>query len=372
VFLVHHDSDHDNTSASASASKNNESSVGAEVMKLVQLPDLKQRLDTLYQQLERCQKSLSNYLETKRQTFPRFYFIGDDDLLEILGQANNIDIVNRHIKKLFAGIHSVGCTVDKKLIQSIRSSENEVVTLIQPVPITTNVEIYLSTLVECMIETLKQQTLECMKVLQNHAQAQADLYIQKYSSQILCLAAQVYFTVRCEAAIAIGQQQLATLLQQYENELQALTSIQNTDHLMTLKYKALVMDLIHHIDVIKQCMKDKVQSVDAWTWQKQLRFYLHPSTSCVVVRMVDAAFQYTYEYLGNVEKLVHTPLSDKCYLVLTSAMHLGYGGAPFGYVLYEYYHETSLLAPTVLLFSLYIHAQYCCCPENTTKSHILS
>ena len=36
------------------------------------------------------------------------------------------------------------------------------------------------------------------------------------------------------------------------------------------------------------------------------------------------------QYQGNVEKLVHTPLSDKCYLVLTQGMHLGYGGCPFG------------------------------------------
>jgi dynein heavy chain len=38
--------------------------------------------------LDKCQKSLSNYLETKQQAFPRFYFISQDDLLQILGSSN--------------------------------------------------------------------------------------------------------------------------------------------------------------------------------------------------------------------------------------------------------------------------------------------
>lgn len=41
--------------------------------------------------------------QEKRSAFPRFYFIGDDDLLEILGQATNPTVIQSHLKKLFAG-----------------------------------------------------------------------------------------------------------------------------------------------------------------------------------------------------------------------------------------------------------------------------
>ena len=50
----------------------------------------------------------------------------------------------------------------------------------------------------------------------------------------------------------------------------------------------------------------------------------------VKMRMVSAEFDYTYEYQGNAPKLVHTPLTDKCYLTLTQAMFMGYGGNPYG------------------------------------------
>ena len=71
-------------------------------------------------------------------------------------------------------------------------------------------------------------------------------------------------------------------------------------------------------------------ALDAWTWRSQLRYYLRPGDGHVTMSMVSATFDYSYEYQGNAPKLVHTPLTDKCYLTLTQAMHLGYGGNPYG------------------------------------------
>lgn len=39
-------------------------------------------------ELDKCQKSLTNYLESKQMSFPRFYFISNDDLLQILGSSD--------------------------------------------------------------------------------------------------------------------------------------------------------------------------------------------------------------------------------------------------------------------------------------------
>ncbi|XP_013392185.1 cytoplasmic dynein 2 heavy chain 1, partial [Lingula anatina] len=302
------------------------------VLSLVGKVGLRNQLVTMLDQLQRCQKSLNEFLEEKRSIFPRFYFIGDDDLLEILGQATNPEVIQTHLKKLFAGIHSVNFDDGCKHIVAMKSLEGEVVPLKKKVQITPEVEVWLGYLAEEMKNTLKQLLTECLK--DSKAGGQGGLDPNKYPSQILCAAEQINFTEQCEEAIKTSSLQEFNI--EMENKLESYTGVDlsaaGSDvgvYVLELKLKALILDTIHSIDVIQQLVEAKTRNLEDWQWQKQLRYYTRRDGICVM-RMVDAEFEYTYEYQGNAAKLVHTPLTDKCYLTLTQGMHLGLGGNPYG------------------------------------------
>ncbi len=82
-------------------------------------------------------------MQEKREKFPRFYFLGDDDLLEILGQSTNPTVIQSHLKKLFQGIHKVEFDEANKHIVAMVSLEGEVVPLKSPVKVTLDVEVLL-------------------------------------------------------------------------------------------------------------------------------------------------------------------------------------------------------------------------------------
>jgi dynein heavy chain len=59
------------------------------------------------EELDRVQRGLKDYIEEKCAVFARFYFLSQDDLLEILSQTKEVKNVRPHLKKVFENMHDL-------------------------------------------------------------------------------------------------------------------------------------------------------------------------------------------------------------------------------------------------------------------------
>lgn len=95
------------------------------------------QLEEANKRLENIQKGLVHYLETKRLAFPRFFFLSNEELLEILSQVRDPLAVQPHLRKCFENITEL--KFEGREITAMVSNEGEAVDFIQVIdPITYN------------------------------------------------------------------------------------------------------------------------------------------------------------------------------------------------------------------------------------------
>lgn len=251
--------------------------------------------------------------------------MSNDDLLEFLGQSTKDHIIQKHIKKLFPGIHELGCTPNGKVSQvtSISSAEGEKIILTTAIDVTGPIEHWLNALLVEIKSTMKALIAKCAQF-----DKLTEEIIAEYPAQVLYLSRAIQFTKMTENAI--GAASLQKHLKSLKGDIDYFTTnFACADNLTQIKVRGLLLDLVHYVYVVQQLIDENVTHAQDWEWMQQMRFYMS-SSSLVTIRMVFAEFEYSYEYLGNFNKLVDTKLTHNCYLTLTQAMQLGLGGNPFG------------------------------------------
>lgn len=96
--------------------------------------------------MNNIQKALENYLEEKRSAFPRFYFLSNDELLEILAKANDLQSINKHIKKCFDNINKLDLGSDQRstTVEGMISAEGEKVGFVKSISTKAEIEFWLN------------------------------------------------------------------------------------------------------------------------------------------------------------------------------------------------------------------------------------
>ena len=292
-------------------------------------------------QLDNIQKMLEDYLDLKRRAFPRFYFLSNDDLLEIFSQLRNPQAVQPHLRKCFDNIKAVkfGSAEDGKendilaMIGADPEQDPEVVHFTTPITAQGPVEDWLTAIEDMMRTTLFQKMKEFTKKTLSVDELMGNEHIFNYPAQVVLAVNMIITTMKSEKAIeGVQMTDLKLILDKKIEKLVGLISGELTVGQRELVKCLIVLD-VHNRDVVDKLSRLPTLAVDDFKWQKELRYYWKKDKEnkfdCFI-EQTSFSTKYGYEYLGNSPRLVITPLTDKCYMTLTSALHLHYGGAPSG------------------------------------------
>ena len=313
------------------------------IMDIMSLKDLQPTLTRLDDLLCRIQKSLADYLEGKRSSFPRFYFVGDDDLLEIIGSGKDPLAIQRHFQKMFSGIQSFTVDAESATLIAMQSAQGEVVHFKESVSFLGDIEVnvWLSKAEEAMRVSLGADTEASVKsaitVMTANLNSNAFFaWMDSSSSQVAVVALQVLVCQNIEADITGPSQTFTSSSEFCKSLLNMLADavLQDLSAIRRKKAEHFIGELVHQQNVIQALEKEKTSDLDDFSWLYFMRVYYRAAEQSVLERLqvliADASFFYGFEYQGVADRLVQTPLTDRAYLTLTQALRSRMGGSPFG------------------------------------------
>ena len=295
--------------------------------------------------LDVVSKGLSDYLETKRIYFARFFFLSNEELLEILSETKDPTRVQPHLKKCFEGLQSLAMVDKGNMNYEITGMMDrgkelvEFTRVIKPADAKGSVEKWLLEVEQTMKESVKAV---CNAAIPQYAENPRTQFCIETVGQAVLAVTGLAWTNESEAAIDAGGSkglkeygdactaQLGDIVQLVRGKLNK-TQREILGALVTLD--------VHARDVLLELATLEVEEKNDFNWTSQLRYAVETGNGGVKgmgdneqlkCKMINAVLNYGYEYLGNSFRLVVTPLTDRCYRTLMGALHLHFGGAPEG------------------------------------------
>ena len=193
-------------------------------MEALNIENLQRALERLESLMVAIQRALGDYLAKQRSDFSRFFFLGDDDLLEIIGNSGEPGKVLVHLGKIFAAVTSVRLAALSEeaeegviaLFDAMVSKDGEIVPLDETVEVNKKMAVkqWLRVLEEGMHTTLAKLLLNAVEedsssspsTANNGARKNFVDWAMKFPAQVMILASQINWSMGVNAALGQNEE----------------------------------------------------------------------------------------------------------------------------------------------------------------------
>ncbi|XP_070624140.1 dynein axonemal heavy chain 14 isoform X6 [Bos indicus] len=285
--------------------------------------------------LEYIKKNLEDYLETKRMIFPRFYFLSNAELLDILSDSRNPECVQPHLVKCFENIRHLLIwkqEIGPHAVIMFISAEGETLVLPKKIRIRSGIEQWLVNVEKTMFDLVKKFISQGVD---DWYYQQFSLWVLSHPGQVVLTVSQIIFYNDCIKSFVSSHpkkevEKVHAHMIHHLEEVAELVVLDTHNSRAKVVLGALLTLYVHCRDTVRNLLLKSIFNADDFEWTRHLQYKWNEKQKLCYVSQGDASFTYGYEYLGCTPRLVITPLTDRCWLTLTGALHLNLGGCPAG------------------------------------------
>ncbi|XP_037661714.1 dynein heavy chain 14, axonemal [Choloepus didactylus] len=285
--------------------------------------------------LEQIKKSLEDYLEIKRTIFPRFYFLSNAELLDLLADSKNPESVQPHLVKCFENIRQLLIwkqEIGPPAVLMIISAEGESLVLPKKIRVRSAVEQWLVNVEQSMFDVLKKFISQGVE---DWSYQIFSFWVVSHPGQVVLTVSQIMFYNDCTQSFLSSHsreelEKVNALVICHLEEVADLIMLDTSNYRTKAVLGALLTLYAHCRDIVSDLLYKNIFNAEDFEWTRHLQYKWNEKQKLCYVSQGNASFAYGYEYLGCSPRLVITPLTVRCWLTLTGALHWNLGGCPAG------------------------------------------
>lgn len=311
---------------------NNRFTANSSFREIEKSSDLLQILNESNEKLERISKSVKDYLDVKRLSFARLFFLDDSEIQKVLFESTDTVKRNTFVQKCFAGIR---CLKFNKFncIRGIIGNYGELLRLNDNnfVPIDTKQE-------EQWLMQLEEEMRDAVRenIRQYHLSIDEDSTFvpsDNFPSMTIMCGLQLHWTSSVEKCLTpLNTAMLNSLYATYSNRITSLTKELRNN--LTQRHRNLLMSsiviMLAHKEVMRLLLDRNITKSTDFEWIAQLKYYCNDKI--VKISVFDTTIEYGYEYNYCRQSIINTPLTDRCFRTILQA--------------YRYHLYSGIVGPT--------------------------